>query len=60
MNTMKSFYRSITSASRPQGSYVEALAEITRMSHEQSKALQSDMAWQDWSQQNTEATPHGA
>lgn len=52
MNTMKGFYASISSASRLGGSYLEALSEITRMSHQQAKALRSEMTWQDWSQQN--------
>jgi|GEM_PF-2004699 len=52
MNTMKGFYASIASASRLQGSYLEALSEITKMSHKQAKALRSDQGWQDWSQQN--------
>jgi hypothetical protein len=54
MNTMKGFYASISSASRLHGSYLEALSEITRLSHQQVKALQSGMTWQDWSQQNQE------
>ena len=54
MNTMKSFYASISSASRLHGSYLEALSEISKMSHQQAKALQSDMTWQDWSQKNSE------
>ena len=52
MNTMKGFYASISSASHLHGSYLEALSEITRMSHKQAKALRSDQGWQDWSQQN--------
>jgi hypothetical protein len=60
MNTMKGFYASISSASRLQGPYMEALAEITKMSHQQSKALQSDLAWQEWSQQDPEAATREA
>ena len=55
MNTMKGFYASI-SVSEPHGSYLEALSEITRMSRQQVKTLQSDLAWQDWGQQNQETT----
>lgn len=55
MNTMKGFYASISSGIRLQGSYLEALSEITRLSHQQAKALQSDMAWQQWSPQNPES-----
>ena len=54
MSTMKDFYTSISSTSRLHGSYLEALSEITRMSHKQTKALQSDLGWQDWSQQSQE------
>lgn len=60
MNTTKGFYASISSASRLHGSYLEALAEITKMSHQQAKVLQSDVAWQEWSQHNPEATAGGA
>jgi hypothetical protein len=56
MNTMKDFYASISIASGLHGSYMETLSEITRMSYQQAKALQSDMAWQDWSQPNPETT----
>jgi hypothetical protein len=51
MNTMKDFYASITSASRLHGSYLEALSEITTMSHQQSNALKNDLGWQDWTEQ---------
>ncbi|HSL29791.1 MAG TPA: hypothetical protein VK900_11375 [Anaerolineales bacterium] len=60
MNTMKGFYASIYSASRLHGSYLEALSKITRMSHKQAQALQSDLAWQEWSQQATETNKGGA
>jgi hypothetical protein len=60
MNSMKGFYASISSASKLHGSYLEALSEITHMSHQQAKALQSDLAWQEWSQQNPEATTRNA
>jgi hypothetical protein len=59
MNTMKGFYASITSASRLHGSYLEALSEITRLSHQQAKALKSELTWQDWSQQNQELAAQG-
>lgn len=56
MNTMKGFYALITSASRLQGSYMEALAEITRINHKQANALMSDMGWQNWGGQNQQKT----
>jgi hypothetical protein len=60
MNTMKGFYASISSASQLHGSYLEALSEITRLSYQQAKALQSDLTWQEWSQQNPETMTRGA
>ena len=60
MNTVKGFYAPIPSTSRLHGSYLEALSEITRMSYQQAKAIQSGMTWQDWSQQNPETTKSGA
>ena len=59
MNTMKDFYASISSTSQPQGSYLEALSEITRMNRQQARAVQSELAWQNWSQQNPETTTGG-
>lgn len=58
MNTMKGFYASISSASWLHDSYLKALSEITRMNHQQAKTMQSDLTWQDWSQQNPETTIH--
>jgi len=54
MNTMKSFYASISSASRLQGSYLETLSEITKINHKQAHALKSDLGWQNWSEQDHE------
>ncbi len=56
MNTMKGFYASITSASGLQGSYLEALANITRINRTQANALMSDMGWQNWGEQNQQKT----
>ena len=47
MNTMKDFYTSLSSA-RPQGSYLEALSEITKINRKQAKVLMGDLWWQDW------------
>lgn len=60
MNNMKGFYASITSATPLNGSYLEALSEVTRLSRQQAKALQSGMTWQDWSQPSSETTQQGA
>ena len=51
MNTMKGFYASISSASGPQGPYLEALAKISRINHRQTNALMSDMGWQAWGEE---------
>ena len=55
MNTMKSFYASITSASKPQGPYMEALSEITGINRRQTNTLMSDMGWQQWGEQAQKA-----
>src|SRR5215211_1199987 len=54
MNTMKGFYASISSGFQLKGSYLEALSEITSLSYRQAQALQSDLTWQNSSQQNSE------
>jgi hypothetical protein len=54
MNTMKDFYASISSASKPQGSYLDALAKITQIKRQQTEVLMSDLAWQSWDAQATE------
>jgi len=52
MNTMQSFYTSITSASKLQGAYSEALADLTRINRMQMDVLASDLGWQEWGAQN--------
>jgi len=47
MNAMKDFYASLSSA-RPQGSYLEALSEITKINRTQAKTLMGDLWWQSW------------
>lgn len=54
MNTMKRFYASISSTSQLQGSYLEALSKITSIDRKQAHTLQSDLGWQNWSEQNQE------
>jgi len=58
MNTMKDFYASISSVSRLQGPYLQALSEITRINYKQAYALQSDLGWQNWSEQDQKAAAH--
>ncbi|HJR78518.1 MAG TPA: hypothetical protein VJ821_00510 [Anaerolineales bacterium] len=52
MNTMKDFYASLSSASRLEGPYLEALSEITKMNSRQMRALKSDLGWQEWGTEN--------
>ena len=60
MNTMKGFYISISSASQPHGSYLEALSKITEINRQQTNALRSDLGWQQWSEQNHNTVTRGA
>ena len=60
MNTMKGFYASISSASRIQGPYLEALSEITKINLKQANSLRSDLGWQEWSTQNQETGTRAA
>ena len=48
MNTMQSFYASLSSAPKLQGSYLNILFEITRISPSQANALRSNLGWQSW------------
>ncbi len=59
MNTMKDFYASLSS-SRPQGSYVEALSEITKINRKQAKVLMGDLWWQDWEATDQKTAAQGA
>jgi len=59
MNTMKDFYASLSS-SMPQGSYLEALSEITQIDRKQAKTLMGDLWWQDWTAQDQTTAPQGA
>ena len=52
MNTMKDFYASSSSASGLQDPYLGALSEIARIHHRQTRALMSDLGWQEWGSQN--------
>jgi hypothetical protein len=48
MNTMQSFYASLSS-DKLRDTYLQILADLTKLNLEQISALESDMAWQDWS-----------
>ena len=52
MNTMKEFHTSISSGAQIQGSYLEALAKITRLDRQQTHVLLSDLGWQTWGQRD--------
>lgn len=56
MNTMKGFYASISAESGLRGSYLEALAKLTRINRQQTNALKSDLGWQEWTEQKETAT----
>lgn len=56
MNTMKGFYASISSVSGPQSPYLDALAKITGVNRKQTRALMSDMGWQEWGEPEQKTT----
>jgi len=56
---MKGFYASL-SASRPQGPYLEALSEITRIDRKQAKTLMGELWWQEWDAQDQKTATQGA
>lgn len=58
MNIMKDFYASLSSP-MPQGSYAEALSEVTKINHKQAKTLMGDLWWQDWSAQDQTTAAQG-
>jgi hypothetical protein len=51
MNTMQSFYASLSSSDKPLDTYLKILADLTKIKREQAKALVSDMGWQEWGEQ---------
>ena len=55
MNTMQSFYISLSSSDKSLDTYLKTLADLTRINHEQAKALLSDLGWQQWGEQNQKA-----
>jgi len=59
MNAMKDFYASLSSA-RLQGSYLEALSEITKINRTQAKTLMGDLWWQSWEGPDQTAATQGA
>ena len=56
MNTMKGFYVLISAEAGLRGSYLEALAKLTRIHRQQTNALKSDLGWQEWTEQQETAT----
>ena len=51
MNTMQSFYASLSSTAGHQGIYMKALAILTRINRKQMDALVSGLGWQNWGEQ---------
>ena len=54
MNTMQSFYTSLSSSDKPLDAYLKILADLTKINPEQAKALMSDLAWQSWDAQSAD------
>ena len=54
MSTMKTFRAVLSSASKLQDQYLEALAALTTIDFDQLKALTSDLGWQQWSSRSLE------
>jgi len=54
MNTMKSFYVSLSAGSKLRDPYMEALSQITKIHHRQAMDLASDLGWQQWGAQTQE------
>ena len=57
MSTMKSFHEVLNAASESTDSYVDALVTLTKISHAELSALASNLAWQDWGAEATQAIP---
>jgi len=52
MNTMQSFYASLSSSDTLSDTYLKILADLSKINREQANALMSDMAWQSWDAQS--------
>jgi hypothetical protein len=48
MSTMQNFHAVLSSTSKLQDQYLEALAALTAIDFDQLKALASDLGWQEW------------
>jgi hypothetical protein len=49
-NQMNTFYHLLLNETASQEPYHKALINLTRATHDQLKALKSDLAWQQWSE----------
>ena len=54
MNTMQSFYASLSSSDTLSDTYLKILADLSKINREQVNALMSDMAWQSWDAQSAD------
>ena len=54
MNTMQSFYASLSSSDKPLDSYLKILADLTKLSRDEMSALESDLSWQSWDAQSAD------
>ncbi len=54
MSTMKNFYKLLNASSEPRDSYMNALAELTKVNRAQLSVLASDLEWQEWGTQLAE------
>ena len=50
---MDTFYQLLLNKTASQKPYHTALSKLTKVSREQLKALESDLAWQQWSEAET-------
>jgi hypothetical protein len=52
---MQAFHKLISSTSRRTDSYFKALNLLTKANRDEMSALESDLSWQEWGEQNQEA-----
>ena len=52
MNTMQSFYASLSSSDTLLDTYLKILANLTKLSRDEMSALESDLSWQEWGAEN--------
>jgi len=55
MLRMQAFHKLLSSTSRRTDSYFKALNLLTKANRDEISALESDLSWQEWGEQNQEA-----